>query len=57
MIARDKLFEVRIMNLAKRLHQSFYTALEGKLNTIWDKVCNESVMGFLVFIPTSIFCS
>jgi hypothetical protein len=26
------------MNLAKRLHQSFYNALEGKLNTIWDKV-------------------
>lgn len=38
MITRDKLFEVRVMNLARRLHQSFYTALEGKLNSIWDKV-------------------
>lgn len=40
MIMRDKLFEVRIMNLARRLHHNFYTALEGKLDTIWDKVCN-----------------
>jgi hypothetical protein len=42
------------MNLTKRLHQTFYAALEGKLDTIWDKVCTLLVSSEFYLDPAAI---